>query len=149
MQKTIIAMTLFVFSGCMLFYGCQTISNQLLAQIYIDLGNTSLKQGDLNWDFNRVRGYDVNQDVDVNRAITHFTAALEISPDNSEAYYNRGFCYSLLNWSDRACPDFQKACELGDCDGLTRAIKVGFCKDQLRFNPEYAQEYANIVSVHP
>jgi len=78
-------------------------------------------------------------------AIAKFTAALEIDPDNAEAYYNRGFCYSILNQSDSACPDFQKACELGDCAGLKRAIKVHFCKDRRHFNPNYVKICAGLV----
>jgi tetratricopeptide (TPR) repeat protein len=144
MPKTLIAMILLIMNACLLFYGCQPITSQRLAEIYIDQGNASLTQGELNWDFDSFRTYDVNRDVDVNRAITHFTAALKISPDNAEAYANRGFCYSLLNWSERACPDFEMACGLGDCDGLTRSVKVGFCEDRMRSNPDYAQAQTSI-----
>ena len=73
--------------------------------------------------------------------------ALEINPGNTEAYFNRGFCYSILNQSDLACPDFRKACELGDCDGLKWAIKVRFCMDEIRYNSNYAIAYSNASEI--
>ena len=144
MRRNIIVAILFLFNTCVTFYGCQPITKQLLAEIYINQGNVWLKQRHFGVINRTVPDSNFDRDIDFNRAVAKFTMALEINPGNAEAHYNRGFCYSILNDPDRACPDFQKACELGDCDGLKWAIKVRFCKNN-RYNPNYVKTYASAV----
>jgi len=138
-------------NACVMFYGCQPITKKLLAEIYIAQGNDCLKQRYFNshsgLGIAKFTG-DTNliQDTNFIDAIAKFTAALEIDPDNAEAYYNRGFCYSILNQSDSACPDFQKACELGDCAGLKRAIKVHFCKDRRLHIPDDREHQFRLIA---
>jgi Tfp pilus assembly protein PilF len=48
--------------------------------------------------------------------------------NNAEAYGNRGYAYFSLDQPDRGCHDLQKACELGNCDGLRWAENNGFCR---------------------
>ena len=105
MRRNIFIVTLFMFNACVMFYGCQPITKQLLAEIYINQGNVWLKQRHFNFNVDSfVRYSNFDRDIDFSRAIASFTMALEINPDNVEAYYNRGFCYSILNQSDCACP---------------------------------------------
>ncbi|MBU0987027.1 MAG: tetratricopeptide repeat protein [Proteobacteria bacterium] len=120
MKKNIIFKALLAFNVCLLFCGCQPINKKLLAEIYINQGTECLKQRFFDLNLNSVSndglGRNFDRDVDFIAAIKNFTMAIEINPDNAEAYYNRGFCYSMLNRSDQASSDFQKARELEDCD---------------------------------
>ena len=45
------------------------------------------------------------------------------------AYNNRGYIYMAhLSEEDKACRDWQKACELGSCVNYNKAKEQGFCK---------------------
>jgi len=143
MRRNIIVIALFMLNACVMLYGCQPITKQLLAEIYIAQGNDYLKHRYINIHSGFVRDTYLIHDTNFIDAIAKFTMALEINPGSAEAYYNRGFSYSILNNPDRACPDFQKACELGDCDGLKSAIKMRFCRDNIRYNLNYSIAYFN------
>jgi len=89
-------------------------------------------------------------------AISDFTKALKIRPNGAQQYYNRGIAYAIkgqfdialldlnkcLNLdpinavaydtrgsvlTDLACTDWVKACQLGNCDHLKEAARVGLC----------------------
>ena len=89
-------------------------------------------------------------------AISDFTKALKIRPNGAQPYYNRGIAYAIkgqfdialldlnkcLNLdpinaaaydtrgsvlADLACTDWVKACQLGNCDHLKEAARVGLC----------------------
>ena len=45
--------------------------------------------------------------------INDFTDNISLNPNNAKAYKNRAICKSLVGRGDY-CPDFRKACELGD-----------------------------------
>ena len=53
---------------------------------------------------------------DYQGAIAQYTRHLEIHPNNSPAYNNRGICYSSLGQKEKALADYQRAVEL---DGLS------------------------------
>jgi lipoprotein NlpI len=61
-------------------------------------------------------------------AIRDYNKALSLNASYNLAYLNRGLAYHELNKDDLACLDFKKACELGDCDGISWAKKSGICK---------------------
>ena len=64
------------------------------------------------------------------RAIEDFNEAIRLNPKYAEAYSNRGFVYMVkLENKKKACSDWKRACELGDCINLNLAIKKGVCKD--------------------
>ena len=64
------------------------------------------------------------------KAIEDFNQAVRLNPKYAEAYSNRGFVYMVkLNNKKKACSDWKRACELGDCINLNLAIKKGLCKD--------------------
>jgi hypothetical protein len=44
------------------------------------------------------------------------------------AYLNRGLAHHQLKNRTLACKDLQKACQLGDCDGLNWAKQKRICK---------------------
>ena len=62
------------------------------------------------------------------RAIVDYTMTIEINPIAAEAFTNRGVCYSLLDQSELACLDFQKACDLRRCDELKKAQEQNICQ---------------------
>ncbi|PIV58665.1 MAG: hypothetical protein COS14_08405, partial [Bacteroidetes bacterium CG02_land_8_20_14_3_00_31_25] len=62
---------------------------------------------------------------DYSGAISDFNKAIEINPNNAEAYYNRGFAKINLGQKDSGCLDLSKAGKLG-CSQAYEAIK-DFC----------------------
>jgi tetratricopeptide (TPR) repeat protein len=49
---------------------------------------------------------------DAEEAIRDLTRALELAPDNPEAYYQRGLAYALLGRRDKALADYEQTCAL-------------------------------------
>lgn len=49
-----------------------------------------------------------------NEAIADFTEALELNPESTAAYLNRGFCYYNIKEKGKSCQDWQKAKKLGN-----------------------------------
>jgi tetratricopeptide (TPR) repeat protein len=49
---------------------------------------------------------------DAEEAIKDLTRALELAPDNPEAYYQRGLTYALLGQREQALADYEQTCEL-------------------------------------
>jgi len=119
-------------------FGKALEADPLAAETYNNRGITYSKKGQ----------YDL--------AISDFTRALEIKPDMARACYNRGLTYAekgqyarSLQDFDRsleidpihapgyanrgslhvhlACSDWEKACQLGNCDHLKEAVKIGLC----------------------
>ena len=67
-------------------------------------------------------GYDKAEAKDFYGAISDYTKAIELKPNNAAAYYNRGFSKYFLKDYSGAISDFNKAIEL---------------------NPNYANAYNN------
>ena len=51
-----------------------------------------------------------------------------MNPENSKAYISRGQIYYEKGKNKKACRDFKKACELGNCDMYEKAKKNGDCE---------------------
>jgi len=49
------------------------------------------------------------------RAIFDYSKAIEIDPNLARPYDNRGTIYMLTGDTEKACSDFVRACELGEC----------------------------------
>jgi tetratricopeptide (TPR) repeat protein len=63
------------------------------------------------------------------QAISDFNKAIEINPMDAEAYNNRGFVYMVkLGNKEKACSDWKRACELGNCRNYNTAKSNGHCK---------------------
>jgi tetratricopeptide (TPR) repeat protein len=89
-------------------------------------------------------------------AISDFTRALNIEPNGAQPYYNRGITYAIKGQFDIAlmdlnkclnldpinaaaydargsilagliCSDWGKACQLGNCDHIKEAARLGLC----------------------
>ena len=56
------------------------------------------------------------------KVISDFIKAIEINPNDAEAYYNRGIAKIKLGQKDSGCLDLSKAGELGDSQAY-EAIK--------------------------
>ena len=62
------------------------------------------------------RGLAKQKIGDFNEAISDYTKAIEIDPDDADYYYNRGNSKKELGVLKGACTDWRKAAELGDTD---------------------------------
>ena len=65
----------------------------------------------------------VNYDIrDYHAAVNDFLKALDYSKGNSALYFNLGMSYFRLNEKDKACPNFHKACTLGNTNACRMAL---------------------------
>ena len=62
------------------------------------------------------------------QAISNYNKSISLNPNYSLGYLNRGLAYQQLKKSSLACKDLQKACQLGDCDGINWAKQNNMCK---------------------
>ena len=101
-----------------------------------------LKQFELaNKDFNKVIGINPEfSQAYVNRgtvktsfgeykgAVSDFTKAISIDPENAFALMSRGMIY-MTHFKEmrKACADWEKACELGQCQIYHKAKRRGLC----------------------
>ncbi len=70
--------------------------------------------------------YDIGQ---IDKAISDFSSAIMIDPDYIQAYINRGVIYmETLGEIDKACADWKRACELGQCGNYSKAKSDGYCQ---------------------
>ena len=53
--------------------------------------------------------------------------SLQLKPNYSKALLNRGLAFYQMDKNVQACSEFQKACDLGECDGLKWALKNEMC----------------------
>lgn len=60
-------------------------------------------------------------------AIADFDRAIALDPDSATAFANRGVTRSQLGDFDGMCADYGRACDLGQCDRLLDAHRMGYC----------------------
>jgi tetratricopeptide (TPR) repeat protein len=60
-------------------------------------------------------------------AVRDYERFVELAPDDPEAYYGRGMAYVMGGSESKGCPDFRKACDLGNCNGVAFAQLSGMC----------------------
>jgi len=65
---------------------------------------------------------------DYDRAIKDYTNAIRVKPDYILALNNRGVAYFAKGQNEMGCTDFIRACELGECELLRRARRIGLCR---------------------
>jgi tetratricopeptide (TPR) repeat protein len=102
------------------------------------------------------RGFAYAKKTWYDLAISDFTKALKIDPNDPQPNYNRGIAYAIKGQFDMAlldlnkclnldpinaaaydargsifaglvCSDWGKACQLGNCDNLREAVRIGLC----------------------
>ena len=77
--------------------------------------------------YNRGISYEGKGEYD--QAVADFSKAIELDPTNAEPYSNRGVVYMVkLGNRKKACSDWKRACELGDCRNYNLAKGRGDCK---------------------
>lgn len=92
-------------------------------------------------DYNQAIGLDPNYAVAFNNrgnaryamgnfqeALADYAASLRLNPQYANAHSNRGLTHYRMNAQSKACEDFQKACELGDCEMIKWALSINTCK---------------------
>ena len=79
------------------------------AKFYTNLGNTYLKQ---------------NEYVE---AVKKYNKAIQLNDKFVMTYINRGIAYSKIGQNNKACSDWERACELGECNMLNIAKKNRTC----------------------
>ena len=61
-------------------------------------------------------------------AVDDFSSALHLDPNDASAYEGRGTVYmDHMLETEKACADWKRACELGDCRRYNRAKRRGLC----------------------
>ena len=88
------------------------------------------------------RGAALLKEYQIDQSIRYFNKAIEINPTFAEAYINRGLAYWMKSYLknggaprmspirgliDKACSDWKRACELGECKGWHTAKNLLDC----------------------
>ncbi|MCK5503685.1 MAG: hypothetical protein KAJ10_00880, partial [Thermodesulfovibrionia bacterium] len=60
-------------------------------------------------------------------AIYDYNKAIDIDPKLAKPYDNRGAAFLVIGEAERACSDFIKACELGECSTYDLVKSKGYC----------------------
>ncbi len=119
--------------------------NPRAADAYYNRGNAWRNKGDYDQvisDFNKAielnpRDVDVynNRGIvwalkgDYDRAISDFNKAIELNPRDAYAYNNRGKLHMFkLGNKQKACSDWNRACDLGNCINIKLARQKGYCQ---------------------
>ena len=76
---------------------------------HINIGNMYLKQNEFS------------------KAIVEYSQAVGIDQSIATTFVNRGIAYSKTGQNDRACSDWRKACDLGECNMIVLAKQRGLC----------------------
>jgi tetratricopeptide (TPR) repeat protein len=58
------------------------------------------------------KGFGLFAEYDAREAVEDLCRAVELAPDNAEAYYQRGMAYALLGERDKALADYEQTCAL-------------------------------------
>jgi tetratricopeptide (TPR) repeat protein len=66
--------------------------------------------------------------VEPAKALDYLDHAIRINPDDPDAYISRGMAYANLGRLDRMCTEFQKACDMGNCNALQEVKQKGDCR---------------------
>jgi tetratricopeptide (TPR) repeat protein len=64
-------------------------------------------------------GSAISKEGDYNAAIDWYNKSIEMKPDYSKSYLNRGLTRELLGMLTEACADWQKAADLGSQEAIT------------------------------
>jgi tetratricopeptide (TPR) repeat protein len=62
------------------------------------------------------------------KAIADYTKAIEINPRYAKAYDSRGYTYYVKGNKKKACSDWKRACELGECRNYMIGKRQGWCE---------------------
>jgi PGF-CTERM protein len=86
------------------------------------------------------QGFRFLESGDYEKAIECFDKAIELNPNYTDAYLNRGLAYLYLEQNERAIEDFEKVIELNPCyDQACRALK--FALSELKPENGASEDY--------
>jgi|WetSurMetagenome_2_1015567.scaffolds.fasta_scaffold62367_2 tetratricopeptide (TPR) repeat protein len=87
--------------------------NSKQSDVYDDWSlKTSFTSGNVQASEHSKKGYAFLRQGQFTEAITEYTEAIRLRPDDNVLYYNRGSCYMQSNNDDAALQDFNKSLEL-------------------------------------
>ena len=82
------------------------------------------------------------------KAIKAYTAAIDLSPEDSSNYYNRGDVYFDLKEYDKAVEDYSKVIELDPkCDDAYNSR--GYCYHELGNHAKAIKDYTKAIELNP
>lgn len=101
------------------------------------------------------------QTDDTDLKISYYTQAIELTPNDADAYYNRGYSYCAIGEFEKAIADFDRVTELkpNDADGYyIRGYAYGQMSDYemaiecyekaVKLNRNYAEAYNNLGNTY-
>jgi tetratricopeptide (TPR) repeat protein len=62
------------------------------------------------------------------QSIYYYSKAIDVDPNKAIFYINRGLVYNQKEDKEKACADFKKACELGNCEMYDKSKSNGDCE---------------------
>ena len=83
-----------------------------------------------------------------NKAIEECNEAIELDPNNADAYNNRFFAYYYLGQHERAIKDFSKAIEL-DPNNADAYFFRGSVYDQLKQYEKAIEDFNRVIELNP
>ena len=98
----------------------------LIVMVSLVFINVCYAQHDLEETYHK--GLDYLTQGNFKTAIFYFDKMIEINPRSTKAYGSRGYAYMKLGNNDRACADWERACELGRCASYNIAVRKGICE---------------------
>jgi len=105
--------------------------------VYLQTGKVKLAIKDFKaateWEPQFAKSYfylgQIERDKDnLREAIYYYSKSIDVDNSNAKYYINRGYVYDLRGKKEKACFDFKKACDLGDCEMFEKAKKDGECE---------------------
>ncbi|MDR2905285.1 MAG: tetratricopeptide repeat protein [Helicobacteraceae bacterium] len=95
------------------------------------------------------RGNEAIKDKDYQTAISDYTKAIQIDPNNADAYYFRGFAYyKIFGDLDKAIPDFTKAIKI-DPNNARAYVSRGNVYDSLGDHNKAIADYTKAIEIDP
>ena len=81
-------------------------------------------------------------------AISDFTRAIGIEPDDSDTYNNRGWCYKKLGLYENAISDFTRAIGIDPDDSDTYNNR-GWCYNELELYEDAISDFTRAIGIDP
>lgn len=93
-------------------------------------------------------GFTVSDGKSLNKIIEDYTKLIEQKPDDAEAYFRRGFAYSLKGQYALALNDYSKAIELDPSHAIAHEDR-GTIFYRMGKYPQAIQDYTKAIELRP
>ncbi len=94
------------------------------------------------------RAYDESQKGNKETAIEYYNKAIELNPEYTKAYYNRGVVYNNITEYKKAISDYNKAIELNPEDA-TAYNNRGIAYDDIKDYEKAINDYTKAIELNP